>query len=264
MERHVPEPERSDPTGLERTLDHAFALWITPEIERRKTAGLIGDTFTLSQAQILFGDEGPRMVRLNEEVKGLLLVQTSRAVKAGEPVQAGEIAELKGMELSEGDRDFGHFTIFRRGGGWALLFNFNRNRKYAADLITLAEEYTDAAEVCWSKALRRPFADNLFSACEILAKARLITVYLKKEARTHGYIASGINIQRRFGNVGDEFVDLFNQLTNIRPKARYSPGPAPELNDVSAALKIVRDEIQLLRESYSPKWAAEAQEKIAR
>ena len=73
--------EVPDPPMFERTFHQAFALWINPEIERRKAAGLIGETFSLSTAQVLFGDEGPPIVRLNEEVRGKLLVGVARDVK---------------------------------------------------------------------------------------------------------------------------------------------------------------------------------------
>jgi len=255
----------SEPASpFERTLIHAFELWITPEIERRKTAGLIGETFTLSRAQILFGDEGPPMVRLNEEVKGRLLVQVSRAVKVGEPVREGEITEFKSMELLDSDLDFGHFTIFRQGRAWILAFNFKRNRKYAADLIALAEQFTDVAEFCWSKGFKGPFIDNLFSACELLAKAHLITTVLQRRAKSHGIIASRINMERLLRNVGDKFVDLFNRVRSLRQEARYTPGPAAELSDSKGALEIVRDEIKVLNERYSSKWVADAQASVVR
>jgi hypothetical protein len=241
-----------DPT-FERTLHQAFALWINPEIERRKAAGLISETFSLGTAQVLFGDEGPPIVRLNEEVRGKLLVKAARDVKQGDLLRAEEIAEFVGMELLDDDRDYGHFTIIYRDGAWYLLFNFLRNRKYAIDLISKAEQFADAAEHCWSKDLKGPFADNLFSACELLAMARLITSVLDKRTKSHGHIAANINSWRKLGNVGDDFVDLFNKFSKIRPKARYSPGPISKLPNGEAALKIVRDEIEHLRRRYSPK-----------
>ena len=63
---------------------------------------------------------------------------------------------------------------------------------------------------------RAPFIDNLFNACELLAKARLITIIRMRDVGSHGVIHSTINSWRKLGNVSDEFVDLFNKLSQAR------------------------------------------------
>src|SRR5215475_9103569 len=69
-----------------------------------------------------------------------------------------------------------------------------------------------------------PAIDNLFSACELAAKARLITsAAMSSEVRTHGTIHSGINQWGRLGNVDAEFVEMFNKLSRNRGAARYAP-----------------------------------------
>jgi hypothetical protein len=255
--------EAEQPNPFEHTLTQAFRFWITPEIERRRNAGEIDEGFILTAAQVLFGDGGPPTVRLNGEVQGFLQARGVRAVEAGEPVRSEDLAEIVGMELMDGDRDSGHFTIFRQGDAWALTFNFNRNRQYATDLITLGEQFVRTAEFCKSERLEGPYIDNLFSACELLAKAHLITTALDKRARGHRLIANTINRWRSLGNVGDEFVDLFNKVRDLRPRARYAPDSLEVLSNADADLKIARAEIELLRERYSPKWAAEARKKLA-
>jgi hypothetical protein len=248
-------PEAAGIAGWERTLKDAFELWITPEYERRKTAALIGQNFRLSSAQVLFSDEGAPLVRFNEEVRGVIQVRAARAVNAGDPVLTADIADFVGMELLKEERDYGHFTLIQHHDKWVMLFDFSRNRAHASDLINLAAEFISVAEHCLAAKFPGPFIDNLFSACELLAKARLITVVLRKGSRSHGHIHSRINSWRKLGNVGGEFVDLFNQLSTARGGARYQ---ARFLDGVvvESSLQIARKEAEVLRARVAPKIAA--------
>jgi len=237
-------------------LKQAFELWITPEFERRKSAGLIGSDFVLQSAQVLFPDDGAPKVRFNEEVKGFLQVRTARAVQKGQPVFADDIADFVGLDLLEEDLNFGHFTLIEHHDNWVILFDFNRNKQHASELV--AEQFTNVAAHCFANGYFGPFIDNLFSACELLAKARLITTVLKRgSAQTHGHIHSTINSWRKLGNVGSEFVDLFNELSRARVPARYT-GQASNAAFDASHVELTRKEIAILRSRFLPK--IEAQE----
>jgi len=247
---NVPDGPTTEVVGFERTLQQAFELWFNPELERRRVAGLLGPDFKLMKAQVLFSDNGPALVRINDEVRGDFLVRVARAVKKGDPVFEQDIASFEGVALSESDRDFGHFTIIRYGNGWQVLFDFRRNKQHALDLISRAEEFIAVSEFCLSKDLKAAHVDNLFSAYELLAKAHLVTSILPKDTKSHGRIHAVLNLSRRLGNIEHNFVDEFNKLTAARVKARYKGEQISEFVFSTNALEIARGAIERLRERY--------------
>lgn len=245
--------DASEVSGWERTLKQAFELWITPEYERRKAEGKVSGNFRLMTAQVLFSDEGPPIVRFNEEVRGLIQARAARNIAKGDPVTTEDVADYVGMELLKEDRDYGHFTLIQHHEKWVMLFDFSRNKAHASDLVALASQFINVAEYCLKAKYLGPFLDNLFSACELLAKARLVTVILKKSSsHSHGHIHSTINSWRRLGNVGDEFVDLFNQLSRARVPARYRGQFFEEIIN-HASLQTARKEAENLQGRFAPR-----------
>ena len=57
----------------QRTLHETFRLWIDPEIERRKAEGALPRGFQLQAAQVILNVGEPTTVRLNEEVRAVML-----------------------------------------------------------------------------------------------------------------------------------------------------------------------------------------------
>jgi hypothetical protein len=246
-----------DVVGPERTLRQMFNLFFTPEIERRKAAGLLAEPFSLSKAQVMFLEGRPNEVRLNDEVKISLIVKLPRAVQKGDAIDGAEIEHIEGFELDSADRDAGHFTTVLMNGNWLLLFAFRRNKGKASILVKRAEEFCATAEHALSQNYFGPYVDNLFSACELLAKARLITAAAESSGiKGHGAIHSGINRWGKLGNVDGKFVATFNKLSNARASARYRGDDMSTAFDAEI-LQIVRNEIsdlkkRLLRFSDSP------------
>jgi HEPN domain-containing protein len=103
-----------------------------------------------------------------------------------------------------------------------MIFDFQTNKGKAANLVRLAEEFLDTAKFAASNGKNGPLIDNLFSCCELLAKARLITYAEEKRLGSHGAIHAKINRWGKLGNVDGKFVELFNELSNARSKARYN------------------------------------------
>src|SRR5918995_244175 len=82
---------------------------------------------------------------------------------------------------------------------------------FSSELRFLKRFELDAAEFSIGKGHVSPAADNLFSACELIAKAYLL-MHLSPAAKqhSHGSIHTAINNARRLGNMSDLFVDMFN------------------------------------------------------
>lgn len=61
--------------GWDRTFAQMWEIAFGPELERRKTAGLIGNDFHLYMAQLLLPPEEENRVLFNEEVRGTALMR---------------------------------------------------------------------------------------------------------------------------------------------------------------------------------------------
>jgi len=230
--------ESTNPFGMDeqRYADFAltaiksvFASYFTPEIERRRASGEIGDNFELIMAQAIFPESGNNRIRLNEEVKGVMLVRAPRPVEPGDPVMLSDLQDFHAFELSDDEVDCGHITVFQRGTGWMLTFNALAGRKKAANAVRLANEFYDAANFCFQKHTAGPCIDNLFSCCELLAKAELI-MHRSEAARgkSHKPVSSAINLWGKLGNVSPDFVKLMNRLSSQRGAARYQGAISPD------------------------------------
>lgn len=209
--------------GPERTLLQMFKLYIEPEVKRRQLNQSLPDPFTVVKAQVLFFERRSPQVRLNDEVRISLLVRAPRAIQKGESILLSEIKQIEASELDLADADAGHFTAVAFSDQWLMSFDFRLNKLTAANLAERAEEFCAIAEHALSTQHFGPAIDNLFSACELAAKARLITsAVVRSDAKTHGTIRSGINLWGKLGNVDREFVEMFNKLSKDREAARYT------------------------------------------
>lgn len=199
-------------------------IWFQPEIERRFAAGTIGDDFLLMMAQAVFPEEGENEIRLNEQVRGVMLVEAHRDAELGEQALVSDLEGIRAFELADEELNCGHFTIIRRGhtNAWMVSFNALAGRKKASTLGKRAEEFFVSAKSAVERQHSGPAIDNLFSCCELLAKAELI-MHRSDAARSknHKAVGTAINRWRKLGNVHAHFVDTLNRMSNTRDAARY-------------------------------------------
>jgi uncharacterized protein (UPF0332 family) len=203
--------------GPERTLLQMFRLYVEPEVKRRLFPHAV------IKAQVVFFEGKSPEVRLNDEVKISLIVRAPRAIQKGEAISLSEIEQIETSELDVADADAGHFTAVAVKDKWLMTFDFRQNKLTAAKLVKKADEFCTIAEHALFQEHFGPAIDNLFSACELAARARLITsAMVRSDAKKHGTIHSGINLWGKLGNVDSEFVEMFNRLSRHRETARYT------------------------------------------
>ena len=185
----------AEPDNWWTTINQMMEMCFNPELEKRKAAGSIDETFSLTAAQLYLPEEGENVVRFNDEVRGYANLKLSRPVEKGEPVTMSDFEGFERYELLAEELNGGHFTMFAMPDGFIFDFNFLRGRAKAFSLIDLSAQYMDAAEGAAAKKHVGPCLDNLFSACELLAKASCILHTLKgAESKKHAVIASSINV----------------------------------------------------------------------
>lgn len=203
-------------------LQQAFDLWITPEVEKRKAAGTLPEPFHLFMAQRIQRPDGTTLVRFNDEVRGVANARASRPVAMGEQLVLSDLEHLTEFDVPDDELDCGHWTIIRTEAKWFTSFNFLSNRAKCIDLLSKSKQFAEGAAQASEKGHQAVAVDTLFSACELIAKAYLVSSNMVPlENRTHGPLAGNINRQRKMGNVHEAFVDLFNRMQKLRPRYRY-------------------------------------------
>jgi hypothetical protein len=207
----------------EAVIRQTMDFWINPEIERRREAGTLPDDFALSAAQVILDpDSEIPEVRLNEEVKAAILVETNRDVTPGEEITADDIAAYKDIILTEDDPNAGHITIVPHQGHWGLAFDFRRNAAHIGQHVERARQFIDTAVWARQEGKLGPFVDNLFSATELMAKGLLIWMPDERllKGRTHSALHARFNRERKMENVDPRFAKLLNDLAVLRRPAR--------------------------------------------
>lgn len=223
-------------------------LWFDPEYERRVAAGSTKAGMVVMAAQAVFAKH-ETITRFNNEIRGEALIRAGRAIQKGEQARWEDFAGMQIFELVPDEVDYGHVTIFRVGDDWRCFFNFLQGRSRADALAVRAENFLRSARGARENGWHDVAVDNLFSACELLAKANLIVHMLKgAESKSHDSVSSAINQWGKLGNVEAEFVKLFNKLSNLRHIARYEVSDLSRLEIPADAFDIVGGQVTTVRE----------------
>lgn len=82
------------PEAQARTLKHAMELWVEPEIERRRSLGLVDGDFALAAAQVIMREGEPIEVRLNQEVRAVGRVRVRKDVRSGDAVHLADVEDV--------------------------------------------------------------------------------------------------------------------------------------------------------------------------
>jgi uncharacterized protein (UPF0332 family) len=203
-----------------------MSVYILPEIERRRARGEKLETTDVWSAQVVFEVDKPTVVRLNEEVRGRLLVRSAdpdRAWTVGEDVTLADIAGVSRVELPSDDENAAHITLLVHAAGASISFDATYNRPRIATLLGAAEEFIASASADLKGDRLRPFAESAFHAAEHLAKAELLPLpderFLK--AKTHSAVANRLHWWSRLGNIDPDAAKLLSQLESTRHQETY-------------------------------------------
>jgi len=224
------EPSGQNDEFGRRVFDQFMDLFVTPEVKRRFETGKSREPFSLRAAQVIFFPDGRRpQVRLNSEIRAIGKVKLKQGIskKAGEPTYEHEVEGLNEVNLTaEDDPDCGHATLVRIGDSWTIAFDFRYNKALSRKHIVAARQFLESAEFSLSKKNLSPFADNLFSAAELVAKSILLSMSDPRFRRkaTHRAIQNRFNRFASLGNVKPVYRETFNRLSVMRDQARYLKG----------------------------------------
>ena len=124
----------------------------------------------------------------------------------------------------------------------------------AATHVDVASEFLATAQDALRDGRTRVFADTLFSATELVAKADLLLLPLPGFTKklTHRRIESKVHLLSVSGRVPEGFKDAFNELGKLRRDTRYLDSPY-SISDESAKrlLRTVQERLDEIRQDTS-------------
>ena len=226
----------------QKVFNQVLEIWVLPEIKRRKEKGRMDDKFILRRAQIIFsGDRGWNKIRLNDEVKAIMLAKANKTINKGDPIYETDISSIKNIELTEQDPNAGHITILRLKNEWIISFNFLYNKKMSKERIEAATEFLESAEENMDKNRLRPFFENSYACAELLTEAILITFVDKEKLKDHRSRLSAIKGWAELGNVKEDFHTTLHLLTSLRSSARYMQSTVFKQENPEDIIKVLRE-----------------------
>jgi uncharacterized protein (UPF0332 family) len=222
-----PEETPFSPEAAQRLLDQVFSVWIEPEIQVRRAAGLLTDGWQLMAAQIVFNIGGSNEVRLNAQVQAQLTVRSTRAIPKGEPIRSGDFSAIEGIQLLCQDENAGHVSIFRHEDKWYVFFDFRYNGRRVRDTLTGADEFLASAASNLEAGRLGPAMDDLHIATERIAKGYLLLLPDERflNPKNHGLVLTSFGQFSKLGNISASYSELLKGLQNNSAAARYSTGP---------------------------------------
>jgi hypothetical protein len=117
-------------------------------------------------------------------------------MRQGEPIRWDQIERIEDVRLTEHDANAAHITLISvPGKGFGIFFDFRYNGLRVGEHLEGAEEFFATATLAAERGHRRAFAENLFAAAELTAKALLLMLPFVDVAKTkkHGLVASKLN-----------------------------------------------------------------------
>ena len=163
-----------DEEFIQNLMQQVHELWINPEIERRREAGRLPDDCAMDAQVIMNLDTDAPEVRFNEEVKVLAEAEWAREVEYGEDITEADGESIRELVLTDHDPNAGHLTMVLFKGRWIIAFDFRYNATRTAATLNAAREFLDGATFALDQHHMRTFADDLFSATELMAKGMLL------------------------------------------------------------------------------------------
>jgi HEPN domain-containing protein len=214
--------DRLDEEAGTNLFNQAWELWFKPEIERRGEAGLLPEPLTLSRMQVIFTDERPPEIRLNDEVHGQMLARIARPFRLGEEVLLDELTDIQGVQLTDQDPNAGHLTFVYCAECWHVAFDSRRNAERSRQHLARARAYLNSAARDLEAGDLAPLCESLWSAVELMVKAELQMFY--KDIATgqdHQLRIERFKLWAKLGNTKWQYAELLVHLARLRKQARY-------------------------------------------
>jgi len=215
----------NDPFSI-NLFNHIRRIWLDSEIERRIENGLLKKTDLIRAVHIIICPKRKTEIRINEEVKlkANLLKKKGVAFEKGDPVFENQIIGIKDVTLMKDvDPNCANVILLNINEYYYIIFDFRYDLEHAQDVVSLARQFITSAEFALQNDQIGPFIDNLYSAAELSIKSIFLTwPHIEPGKKTtHQVIKKMYEEFGELGNVDKVFLDIFDELSSLRPRIRY-------------------------------------------
>lgn len=227
--------------------DSMTEIWVTPEVERRRHAGTWGEDDVVYRFQVQFLEEDEVVVRVNDEVKGILTVKATGPVEKGQEIYMEDFSEISGYQLPDEYADHPHVTAVFHHETWFMSYQLGHRDPSRHEVLAAGREFLSAADDDLQAHRLRPFFDNANSAVELLAKAELLssapTIEIARECGSHRTLSQAYNVWVGHLENGDRrFSDALNRLAKLRRQGRYlTTDLEADEDEANGILAVLRD-----------------------
>ena len=205
-------------------VDNVMRIWVSPDVDARKAAGALTDSFILDRAQVVMNVGHAPLVRLNDEVRIQFHIHVERT---GPPnPDTGETPALLDLRFDlppDEDVNAGWIFIINLYGVWQPYFDFRYNSARAFEHATAAREFLASAKADLLAERFRPFVESLWSEAELMAKSLMLLLPDEQVLSQRNHRGRQKKLEQYVGGIGrhQSFLDLLTQLQDLRNPARY-------------------------------------------
>ncbi len=231
-------------------------LFIKPEIERRKSIGILPNNFVIQKVLVLLTISEKPIIQINEEVEAKAIVRHKPEIqkKVGDEVFLSDIEAIEKILLPKKYQNAGYIFIMSFGDKYGMAFDFLYNKDIRKKQYKRSLDFLESAENALIMNKYSVFIDTLYSATELISRMYLLSSPDEKfiNKSTHKSIQIKMNKHSELNEETKEITCLLNKLSVLRHKARYSNDDFEiDKNDAAAMLKIFKDFINNLPKDFA-------------
>lgn len=225
-------------------LDQAFRLWVEPAVAER---GLGLSRAEIVKALVVMAPSDVPKVLINDEAELIAQFRAARTIEAGEVVTLADISNVEGVVPANIDENAGWIALAKIGDQIIIGFDFRRNRRKAALLVSRAGEFAAVAQNALANGFLGPAIETAFAAAELAVKAQMFLMQ-DKPTHVHRERVTWWSGWEKLGNTPPGTAVVLQQLYRERGSARYGDRPISLAEDeIRTALEVVATIIELAR-----------------
>lgn len=218
--------------AIRNLFDQIMNIYVFPYVKKKQEKKLLSENIVIKAFQIVTDpNKKTPEIRINHEVRWLIDIKLKEGIlkNKGDEVKSDEIEENYSYEgeLFEEEKNFSHITMFMiNDHRWVISYNLIFNIPESERLLSISNEYIEAAKYSHKKNNKYAAVGVLFHACELAIRSSMLSFPLwgmsnRLELQSHSAVSKKYNDFSKVFPAHSETVIMFNDLMKLRNDARY-------------------------------------------
>ena len=218
-------------------------IWAIPEIERRKSKGILKNDFEIKRVQVIFTLGKPPEIKFNEDVSITAMAKVNRDVIKGEEVKYSDIDKIEKF-IVDYPSNSGHITLFRLLDNWILIFDARYNKERKEEIkkfIKHSKEFYESAKDNLEKDRLIPFYGHCWDSAELSAVCHSLIIGVGNKG--HGVNVKNFVKLSELGSVDERHAKTLSELRDLN-NLQYASSIEFRDKDHREILKVVKEMIE--------------------